>query len=131
MLNQQLGDNGEELVFNVEIQRLMQAGRKDLADEVTWISKDEGDGAGFDIRSFEANHEREIYIEVKTTNSGKYSPFFISENERAFSNEYQEHFRLYRLYEFSRSPRLFVLPGAIEAHAYLLPQNYKALLGGA
>ncbi len=47
-------------------------------------------------------------------------------HERAFSNDYSDAFRLYRVYEFTTAPKLFILPGAIEQHVHLLPQNYKA-----
>ncbi|MBS3805499.1 MAG: DUF3883 domain-containing protein [Oleiphilaceae bacterium] len=81
---------------------------------------------GFDIRSFDAICEEERFLEVKATRSGKYQPFFISENERAFSNDFSETFRLYRVYDFGMGPRLFILSGAIERHVQLLPQSYNA-----
>ncbi|MGQ9427595.1 DUF3883 domain-containing protein [Gilvimarinus sp. F26214L] len=124
--NHQLGQSAEELVFNLEKKRLDAEGRSDLAEEVEWSSRERGDGLGYDIRSFDALREEERFLEVKATNSGKYQPFFISENERAFSNDHSQAFLLYRVYEFCRGPRVFILPGAIESHVQLLPQIYKA-----
>ena len=124
--NRQLGERAEEFVLRMERQRLTAQGRSDLAAEVEWSSKDRGDGLGFDIRSFDSTGDQERFLEVKATNSGKYLPFFISENERAFSNDYSDAFRLYRVYEFTTAPRFFILPGAIEQHVHLLPQNYRA-----
>ncbi|WP_242634429.1 DUF3883 domain-containing protein [Marinobacter salicampi] len=124
--NRQLGERAEEFVLRMERQRLTAQGRSDLAAEVEWSSKDRGDGLGFDIRSFDAAGDQERFLEVKATNSGKYLPFFISENERAFSNDYSDAFRLYRVYEFTTAPKFFILPGAIEQHVHLLPQNYRA-----
>lgn len=124
--NRQLGERAEEFVLSIERQRLTAQGRPDLAAEVEWSSKERGDGLGFDIRSFDASGDQERFLEVKATNSGKYLPFFISENERAFSNDYSDAFRLYRVYEFTTAPRIFILPGAIEQHVQLLPQNYRA-----
>ena len=124
--NRQLGERAEEFVLRMERQRLTAQGRPDLAAEVEWSSKERGDGLGFDIRSFDASGDQERFLEVKATNSGKYLPFFISENERAFSNEYSDAFRLYRVYDFTTAPRIFILPGAIEQHVQLLPQNYRA-----
>ncbi|BES71516.1 hypothetical protein RE428_25340 [Marinobacter nanhaiticus D15-8W] len=124
--NRQLGERAEEFVLRMEKQRLTAQGRSDLAAEVEWSSKKHGDGLGFDIRSFDATGDQERFLEVKATNSGKYLPFFISENERAFSNDFSDAFRLYRVYEFTNSPRFFILPGAIEQHVHLLPQNYRA-----
>tara|TARA_B100002003_G_scaffold92852_1_gene86509 strand:- start:1283 stop:2590 length:1308 start_codon:yes stop_codon:yes gene_type:complete len=124
--NRQLGERAEEFVLRMEKQRLTGQGRPDLAAEVEWSSKDRGDGLGFDIRSFDSTGDQERFLEVKATNSGKYLPFFISENERAFSNDYSDSFLLYRVYEFTTAPRFFILPGAIEQHVHLMPQNYRA-----
>lgn len=124
--NHQLGESAEKLVLNLEKQRLDSEGRSDLAKEVEWSSRERGDGLGYDIRSFDALREEERFLEVKATNSGKYQPFFISENERAFSNDYSKAFLLYRVYEFGMGPRLFILSGAIEGHVQLIPQSYKA-----
>lgn len=124
--NRQLGEGAEKFVLRMERQRLTAQGRPDLAAEVEWSSKDRGDGLGFDIRSFDAMGDKERFLEVKATQSGKYQPFFISENERSFSNEFAEAFRLYRVYEFGVASRLFILPGAIEQHVQLSPQSYKA-----
>ena len=123
--NRRLGESGESFALEFEKARLIRAGREDLAREVVWASKEEGDGLGFDIRSFDETYESELFVEVKTTNSGKYQPFMITENERAFSNERAANYRLYRIYAFSRHPRLFELRGAIEQHARLLPQVYR------
>lgn len=56
---------------------LAAAGRRDLAARVTWTSAAEGDGAGYDIASFEPDG-RERLIEVKTTNGWERTPFHIS-----------------------------------------------------
>ena len=52
--NCKLGREGEELVFHFERQRLQQQDRADLARKVKWISEELGDGAGYDILSFDA-----------------------------------------------------------------------------
>ena len=124
--NRRLGESGEYFALEFEKLRLIQAGREDLAREVVWASKDEGDGLGFDIRSFDQTYESELFVEVKTTNSGKYQPFMITENERAFSNERAGNYCLYRIYGFNRHPRLFKLSGSVEQHARLAPQLYRA-----
>lgn len=125
-LNRRLGLSGERFALEYEKFRLTQAGRADLAREVVWASDKEGDGLGYDIRSFDESYESELFVEVKTTKSGKYQPFFISEHERVFSNERAGNYCLYRIYGFNRHPRLFKLPGKIENHATLLPQTYRA-----
>jgi hypothetical protein len=124
--NRQLGEGGEQFALEFERARLIRAGRKDLAREVEWASKEQGDGLGYDIRSFDETYESELFVEVKTTNSGKYQPFMITENERAFSEERATNYCLYRIYGFNRHPRLFKLSGSIEQHARLAPQLYRA-----
>ncbi|MCP3669994.1 MAG: DUF3883 domain-containing protein, partial [Gammaproteobacteria bacterium] len=106
--------------------RMRQAQRPDLVDEIEWRSKTEGDGLGYDIRSFDPLLDREQFIEVKTTNNGKYQPFFISANEVDFSKGRGDQFQLYRVFNFRAAPRIFQLPGAIDRHVHLTAQNYKA-----
>ncbi|KKN22243.1 hypothetical protein LCGC14_0917150 [marine sediment metagenome] len=124
--NRQLGESAEKFVLRMEKQRLIAENRPDLAAEVEWSSEKRGDGLGYDIRSFDALGDQERFLEVKATKSGKYQPFFISENERSFSIEFSEAFRLYRVYDFGLASRFFILPGAIEQHVHLMPQNYRA-----
>lgn len=124
--NRKLGVSGEEFVMNLERQRLLDMGRKDLTKEIRWTSREKGDGAGYDIRSFNGVTDEELFIEVKTTNSGKYQPFFISANEVAFSNEFADKYSLYRLFTFSRSPQLFELKGSVGQYVNLSPKLYSA-----
>jgi hypothetical protein len=53
--NRKLGRDGEELVFHFERERLQKLDRPDLAKKIQWISEELGDGAGYDILSFDAN----------------------------------------------------------------------------
>ena len=124
--NRRLGERGEEFVLRLEKRRLATLGREDLADEVEWTSKTRGDGAGYDIRSFNTATDRELFIEVKTTNSGKYQPFMISDNEVAFSEEHQDQYSLYRLFQFKNDPKLFTLEGGIREHVNLMVREYTA-----
>ncbi len=128
--NRQLGKSGEQFVIDFEQYKLKQAGRKDLADEVEWSSQERGDGLGYDVRSFawENNQpiEEEHFIEVKTTNSGKYQPFYISANEVAFSKDKQEQYSLYRIFNFNKEAQLFQMAGAINQHVNLSAIQFKA-----
>ncbi|HSB96024.1 MAG TPA: DUF3883 domain-containing protein [Spongiibacteraceae bacterium] len=126
MRNRSLGEAGEKFAIDFERYRLEQAGRTDLAKEIVWASKEEGDGLGFDIRSFNPERDEELFIEVKTTSSGKYQPFYITDNEVAFSKDRAPNYCLYRVYDFRREARLFMLHGAIEQHVNLAPKNFKA-----
>ncbi len=123
--NRSLGKEGEELVLAHERARLLQIGRRDLADRVEWTSEVRGDGAGYDIRSYDADGSERL-IEVKTTNGAALTPFFLSENERAFSEERQDVFRLLRIYSFAQKPSAFVLRPPLHEQLSLNPTNYRA-----
>lgn len=127
--NRSLGEAGETFVFQCETFRLEKLGRSDLAKEVEWSSKDRGDGLGYDIRSFtlgeNTQKESELFIEVKTTNRGKYQAFYVSENELEFSRKFAENFALYRVYEMRKQARYFQLNGAIDKHVNLEPTTYR------
>ena len=124
--NRRLGEHGESFVLDYEQHRLTKAGRSDLVNEIEWTSKEKGDGAGYDIRSFIPERDKELFIEVKTTNSGKYQPFYISENEVAFANQYPDQYALYRVFQFKALPKLFTLYGKLTEHVHLNPKVYRA-----
>jgi hypothetical protein len=125
--NASLGLAGEELVVAYERDRLIKLGKSDLADRVEHISQSRGDGAGFDILSFEPSGA-ERFIEVKTTAFGKYTPFFASINEVEFARAFEAQFQLYRVFEFRREPRLFCLPGRLEHHCQLDAISFRCQL---
>ena len=74
-------------------------GRQDLADAVRHVAALEGDGAGYDVASFELDGAERI-IEVKTTRGGADTDFFISANELEFSTRHPQSYVLYRLHSF-------------------------------
>ena len=78
--NSALGRAGEEFVFHLERRRLADADRPDLARKVRWVAAEDGDGAGYDVLSFDAGG-RERLLEVKTTNGSARTPFFLTRNE--------------------------------------------------
>jgi len=125
--NRRMGERGEEFALQFERNRLTFLGRDDLAKEVEWTSKERGDGTGYDIRSFNPENEKDLFIEVKTSNCGKYQPFYISENEVVFSKENSEIYSLYRVFNFKRVPKLFILPGDISRSVHLVANTYKAI----
>ena len=73
--NRALGKAGEEFVVHLERERLAQANRLDLAKRVRWVSMEDGDGAGYDISSFDESSTPRL-IEVKTTNGSARTPFY-------------------------------------------------------
>jgi len=124
--NRALGLAGEEFVIEVEKRRLYEAGRRNLKDDVVWISRDEGDGAGYDIRSIDPKTGTELFIEVKTTRGAKTTPFFLTRNEEAVSRERPKEWRLYRVFEFAAAPRIFVLPPPLDGAVNLTPAIWSA-----
>jgi hypothetical protein len=105
---------------------LLAARRDDLVSRVEWISQSCGDGIGFDVLSFDETDDSEQWLEVKTTCLGKYHPFVVSENERRCSEDVGERFHLYRVFDFSREPRVYVLNGALSKTCQLEPVQYRA-----
>ena len=124
-LNRRLGHNGEEMVFNFEQQRLRQMDRPDLARKVRWISQEEGDGAGYDILSFD-QRGRERFLEVKTTVGTQTAPFYLTRNELSFSKERPTEFRVRRVYDFSKDPKMFEIAPPLGNFVHLEPLSFEA-----
>ena len=125
MSNASLGLAGEEFVLEFEQERLSRIGDGGLADRIEHVAQTQGDGAGFDIRSFD-DAGADLFIEVKTTRYGKQTPFYISANELVFSREKRSSYGLYRVFEFRVEPKLFVMPGAVDERCVLHPTVYRA-----
>lgn len=128
--NRQLGLRGELLVLAQEIATLKNAGRDDLAQKVVHVSISVGDGAGYDVQSFFPDG-RQHYIEVKTTQGKAGTPFFISPNEIAFSENHMGTYSLIRVFEFdpdANSGKAFVLTGSLKSVLELTPTEYRAAL---
>lgn len=123
--NRTLGQAGEVLVLEFESHKLHALGLKRLAGKIEHVSKSKGDGLGYDVLSFEPDG-RERFIEVKTTSFAETTPFFVSKNEVEFSRECAEQFHLYRVFDFRRQPRMFQLPGPVDASCILDPVNFRA-----
>jgi len=123
--NRELGLAGERFALQYEQARLIHAGKDGLAGRIEHISANIGDGAGFDIKSFEANGTDRL-IEVKTTAMRKESPFYITKGEVQFSRRNHERYSLYRVFNFRQDARLFTLPGSIEDSVKLEAQSYLA-----
>jgi len=126
--NRSLGQAGELFALNFERWRLVQLGAGQLAEKVRHVSADDGDGLGYDLRSFEPDGS-ERFIEVKTTSFGERTPFFVSANEARFARDHRDSFRLYRLFDFRSAPKLFELAGAVEHHCLLDAVTFRASFG--
>ncbi|MET4128021.1 DUF3883 domain-containing protein [Roseovarius sp. MBR-6] len=123
--NRVLGRAGEERVLAYERSVLRSAGRDDLARKVRWVSEEDGDGAGYDIASFERDGRSRL-IEVKTTNGWDRTPFHITRNELAVAEERRAEWCLFRLWNFSREPKAFELRPLLDAHVSLTATSYRA-----
>jgi hypothetical protein len=123
--NRKLGREGEELVLHFERERLKQRDRSDLANKIRWISEEDGDGAGYDILSFDEKG-KERFLEVKTTVGSDTTPFYITRNELSLSSERPEAFRLCRVFDFSIRPRMFELAPPLANFVHLSPLSYEA-----
>ncbi|MBP6597288.1 MAG: DUF3883 domain-containing protein [Arenimonas sp.] len=123
--NRSLGLAGELFVLDYEARRLHSIGRKKLSDRVEHVSRTKGDGLGYDILSFEESG-KESFIEVKTTSSSSLTPFFISANELRFSKQFDEQFRLARVFDFRDLPKMYFVNGSVDAAFILDPVTYRA-----
>jgi hypothetical protein len=122
----QLGDAGERLVMDLEREQLRRMGRIDLATGVRWVAKEDGDGAGYDIKSFRPDGSDRL-IEVKTTNLGARTPFYITRWEIETSRRQAQVYSLYRVHGFARDPRIYVLDGSVEERARLEPKVFLGI----
>jgi len=124
--NRQLGRLGEEWVVDFERRRLHDEERRpDLAKRVEWIADTRGDGAGYDIASFNPDASPRL-IEVKTTGLGKQFPFMVTANEVRVSAREPDGYHLYRVFEFATAPRLYVLHGSLSERCRLEATQYRA-----
>ncbi|MCT8138448.1 DUF3883 domain-containing protein [Anaerobacillus sp. CMMVII] len=96
--NKSIGLKGEVFVLQHEKDSL----NTELAEKVIHVSLEEGDGAGYDILSYDANGNPK-FLEVKTTTGPKNTPFYLSENEKAFIEVYKEEAEIVRVYNFQEA----------------------------
>jgi hypothetical protein len=99
-----LGKAGEQFVVELERRQLTDAGRGDLARRIRWAAEEDGDGADGSART----------------------PFFLSRNEADTAAERPEHWRIYRVHPFARSPRVFTIAPPLETSIHLQPQTWRA-----
>jgi hypothetical protein len=124
--NKRLGDLGELWVMKYEIEKLQNAKKYNLINLIKHTSKDEGDGTGFDIQSFDINGNK-IFIEVKTTKGRQNSTFFITRNELERSKIEKDNYYLYRLYNYKEQTEtadLLIIQGEL-TNLCEFPTTYK------
>ena len=119
------GDLGEQFIFSQEREKVKQY-KLPSSKKVKWVSRDEGDGHGYDILSYDENGN-EMFIEVKTTIGDENTSFFISANELEKSKLYADKYYLYRVYNFdmkSAQGQYSIRKGSLE-DLCLVPQTYR------
>lgn len=124
--NSRIGDLGELWVIQFEKRKLEKANLKRLAEKVKHVAKDNGDGLGYDILSYDSNGN-EIYIEVKTTKGNRNSTFYITRNELERSKLEKDNYHLYRVYLFdekSERAELLIIKGDLSKLCEI-PLTYK------
>lgn len=108
-----LGEKGELIVLKHERERLNKANRQDLSEKVYRTCERSGNTTPFDIFSYETDGTPRL-IEVKTTQYGELSPFYLSAQEYEFAEQNMTQYWLYRIYDLdfeSMSASFFVLSG--------------------
>lgn len=113
--NKSIGDSGEELVYNYEKWRLEELGKFSLIKKIEWVSKDKGDGAGFDILSKNTDGS-DRFIEVKSTTLGKETPIFFTKRENDFSETNPDQFHMYRVFNLKKRPKMYQYQGAFSSY---------------
>lgn len=122
--NRNLGEEGEKLVIAYEKWRLIKAGKDGLAQKIEWISKEKGDGTGYDILSKNTNGT-DRYVEVKTTKLSKETPIYLTRTELTFATQCAKNFFLYRVFNFDSRPRFFIKEGSYENFCSIQPMTFK------
>ena len=123
--NRCLGKAGEAFVLDIERKRLTEANRGDLARKVRWVAAEDGDGAGYDILSFDRGGCERL-VEVKTTNGAARTPFYLSRNECDLAMERPTDWLIYRVHLFARIPRIFTISPPLEGAVNLRPETWRA-----
>lgn len=120
----QIGNSGEFFVLQQENKRLHSFNK--IAEHVAIT---QGDGLGYDIKSYDAKG-KEIYIEVKTTTQSFGSPFYITRTELERSIKEGDKYYLYRVYNFNMTTgigKIHIYQGSLERFCQQ-PENYKVQL---
>jgi Domain of unknown function (DUF3883) len=123
--NRDLGRAGEEFVVGFERHRLEKAGRDDLARDVRWVSDLDGDGYGYDVKSFETDGQQRL-LEIKTTCGNERTPFWMSKRECDVAAEKHDIYRIRRVFHFRNEVKMFDIAPPLEARLLLTPATFMA-----
>lgn len=123
--NRDLGKAGEKFVVEFERIRLRQAGREDLAGNVRWVSDVDGDGLGYDVRSFEPDGQERL-LEIKTTCGHERTPFWLTKREVDVAAERSDRYRVRRVFHFRNRAQMFEIAPPLEDALFMTPTMYSA-----
>jgi hypothetical protein len=112
-------------VVELERRRLSEANRPELARCVRWVAREEGDGAGYDVLSFDDASQSRL-IEVKTTNGSARTPFYLSRNESEVASAKPDQWRIYRVHLFASEPRVFTVAPPLDRVLRLRAEVWRA-----
>jgi hypothetical protein len=65
---------------------------------------------------------------VKTTGLGKFFPFYVTATEVRCSEDGADQYHLFRVFDFGKVPRVYILTGALTATCRLEPTSYRAVI---
>ena len=121
--NRDLGKAGEEFVVGFERRRLERAGRGDLAKDVRWVSDLDGDGYGYDVKSFETDGQQRL-LEIKTTCGNERTPFWMSKRECDVAADKGDIYRVRRVFHFRNEVKMFDIAPPLESRLLLTPATF-------
>ena len=99
-----IGALGEEIVFDY----LTQQAEENGLQTPIHVSKEEGDGLGYDIRAFD-EQGNEIKIEVKASKRTSSGGFEMTRNEVKASIKYPKHYKVYYVYAIDIKKRQCII----------------------
>lgn len=132
-MKQTVGLAGELMVLQHEKQILKSKNREDLAAKVQHVSKDLGDGFGYDIISYDEFGNIK-YIEVKTTTKKAAEGFYISDAELKVVGAFNGY-HIYRVFNFNaklNTGSIFKISSLEDFKNYFntIPTTYKVIPKG-
>ena len=99
-----LGDENEKRIFEIEYEKVKNAGALKEAEEMKKSFENKKDHEEYDILSFELNENgiyEKKYIEVKSTVGDESVPIDITDNEREFAKDHLKNYYIYRVVKSS------------------------------
>lgn len=131
--NSKLGYVGEIFVYRLEKERILRDPQlAEFVEKVQHVSKEVGDGLGYDIISLRKSERGEvypIYIEVKTTSGGEKTPFYLSPKELSVSEEYKDNYYIYRVCNIKKnSISYYTIQGPLKEKLKLIASSYLCYL---